>query len=158
MPHLCAYGWGQLLLGLCFACCLFFTGDVPSKEGPSDHDHWTFGHRRDSNWRPHGSPGNSNLVPLFQDERDLMFLGECMEQNVPRRAERDNLLQTSCIREESNWLSCLLQHLTNYVEQYVGVEGTPSSQNEGFLLKPVFLQRWVALFPLFSTLCHSAVS
>ncbi|XP_070799467.1 paired amphipathic helix protein Sin3b [Pituophis catenifer annectens] len=34
-----------------------------------------------------------------------------------------------------------VQHLTNYVEQYVGVEGTPSSQNEGFLLKPVFLQR-----------------
>uniref|UniRef100_A0A670K7P9 Paired amphipathic helix protein Sin3b n=1 Tax=Podarcis muralis TaxID=64176 RepID=A0A670K7P9_PODMU len=34
-----------------------------------------------------------------------------------------------------------VQHLANYVEQYVGVEGTPSGQNEGFLLKPVFLQR-----------------
>ncbi|XP_063003456.1 paired amphipathic helix protein Sin3b [Elgaria multicarinata webbii] len=34
-----------------------------------------------------------------------------------------------------------VQHLANYVEQYVGVEGAPSSQNEGFLLKPVFLQR-----------------
>ncbi|XP_053147696.1 paired amphipathic helix protein Sin3b [Hemicordylus capensis] len=34
-----------------------------------------------------------------------------------------------------------VQHLANYVEQYVGLEGTPSSQSEGFLLKPVFLQR-----------------
>ncbi|XP_066491942.1 paired amphipathic helix protein Sin3b isoform X2 [Tiliqua scincoides] len=34
-----------------------------------------------------------------------------------------------------------VQHLANYVEQYVGVEGAPSNQNEGFLLKPVFLQR-----------------
>ncbi|XP_061457107.1 paired amphipathic helix protein Sin3b [Rhineura floridana] len=34
-----------------------------------------------------------------------------------------------------------VQHLANYVEQYVGVEGAPSSQSEGFLLKLVFLQR-----------------
>ncbi|KYO41873.1 NACHT domain- and WD repeat-containing protein 1 isoform D [Alligator mississippiensis] len=34
-----------------------------------------------------------------------------------------------------------VQHLANYMEQYVGVEGAPSSQNDGFLLKPVFLQR-----------------
>ncbi|XP_077187617.1 paired amphipathic helix protein Sin3b isoform X2 [Paroedura picta] len=34
-----------------------------------------------------------------------------------------------------------VQHLANYVEQYVGVEGPLSSQNEGFVLKPVFLQR-----------------
>lgn len=29
------------------------------------------------------------LFPSFKDECDLTFLGECMEQNVPRRAERD---------------------------------------------------------------------
>uniref|UniRef100_A0A8D0BF34 Paired amphipathic helix protein Sin3b n=1 Tax=Salvator merianae TaxID=96440 RepID=A0A8D0BF34_SALMN len=34
-----------------------------------------------------------------------------------------------------------VQHLANYVEQYVGVEGAPSAHGEGFLLKPVFLQR-----------------
>ncbi|XP_072834009.2 paired amphipathic helix protein Sin3b isoform X1 [Pogona vitticeps] len=34
-----------------------------------------------------------------------------------------------------------VQHLVNYVEQYVGFEGGQDSQNEGFLLKPVFLQR-----------------
>ncbi|NWW58545.1 SIN3B protein, partial [Ifrita kowaldi] len=34
-----------------------------------------------------------------------------------------------------------VQHLANYMEQYVGVEGAPNSQNDGFLLKPVFLQR-----------------
>ncbi|XP_042717964.1 paired amphipathic helix protein Sin3b isoform X4 [Chrysemys picta bellii] len=34
-----------------------------------------------------------------------------------------------------------VQHLANYMEQYVGVEGVPNNQNDGFLLKPVFLQR-----------------
>ncbi|XP_032938149.2 paired amphipathic helix protein Sin3b [Catharus ustulatus] len=34
-----------------------------------------------------------------------------------------------------------VQHLANYMEQYVGVEGAPNNQNDGFLLKPVFLQR-----------------
>ncbi|KAM5238667.1 paired amphipathic helix protein Sin3b [Ctenodactylus gundi] len=34
-----------------------------------------------------------------------------------------------------------VQHLARYVEQYVGTEGTSSSPTEGFLLKPVFLQR-----------------
>ncbi|XP_006877178.1 PREDICTED: paired amphipathic helix protein Sin3b [Chrysochloris asiatica] len=34
-----------------------------------------------------------------------------------------------------------VQHLSSYVEQYVGTEGTASSPSEGFLLKPVFLQR-----------------
>lgn len=34
-----------------------------------------------------------------------------------------------------------LQHLARYVEQYVGAEGASSSPTEGFLLKPVFLQR-----------------
>ncbi|EHH29775.1 Transcriptional corepressor Sin3b [Macaca mulatta] len=34
-----------------------------------------------------------------------------------------------------------LQHLARYVEQYVGTEGASSSPTEGFLLKPVFLQR-----------------
>lgn len=33
------------------------------------------------------------------------------------------------------------QHLADYVEQYVGTEGVPSPPTEGFLLKPVFLQR-----------------
>ncbi|XP_007669067.1 paired amphipathic helix protein Sin3b isoform X4 [Ornithorhynchus anatinus] len=33
------------------------------------------------------------------------------------------------------------QHLASYMEQYVGVEGAPNNQNDGFLLKPVFLQR-----------------
>lgn len=33
------------------------------------------------------------------------------------------------------------QHLARYVEQYVGTEGAASSPTEGFLLKPVFLQR-----------------
>lgn len=33
------------------------------------------------------------------------------------------------------------QHLARYVEQYVGTEGASSSPTEGFLLKPVFLQR-----------------
>jgi hypothetical protein len=37
-------------------------------------------------------------------------------------------------------LSCP-QHLARYVEQYVGTEGASSSPTEGFLLKPVFLQR-----------------
>uniref|UniRef100_A0A2K6K5I9 SIN3 transcription regulator family member B n=1 Tax=Rhinopithecus bieti TaxID=61621 RepID=A0A2K6K5I9_RHIBE len=32
-------------------------------------------------------------------------------------------------------------HLARYVEQYVGTEGASSSPTEGFLLKPVFLQR-----------------
>lgn len=34
-----------------------------------------------------------------------------------------------------------VQHLARYVEQYVGTEGASSSPSEGFLLKPVFLQR-----------------
>ncbi|XP_036878101.1 paired amphipathic helix protein Sin3b isoform X3 [Manis javanica] len=34
-----------------------------------------------------------------------------------------------------------VQHLARYVEQYVGTEGASSSPTEGFLLKPVFLQR-----------------
>uniref|UniRef100_A0A2K5CUZ1 SIN3 transcription regulator family member B n=1 Tax=Aotus nancymaae TaxID=37293 RepID=A0A2K5CUZ1_AOTNA len=34
-----------------------------------------------------------------------------------------------------------VQHLARYVEQYVGTEGVSSSPTEGFLLKPVFLQR-----------------
>ncbi|KAF4014393.1 hypothetical protein G4228_006313 [Cervus hanglu yarkandensis] len=34
-----------------------------------------------------------------------------------------------------------VQHLARYVEQYVGAEGASSSPTEGFLLKPVFLQR-----------------
>lgn len=34
-----------------------------------------------------------------------------------------------------------VQHLARYVEQYVGSEGASSSSTEGFLLKPVFLQR-----------------
>ncbi|XP_040846631.1 paired amphipathic helix protein Sin3b isoform X1 [Ochotona curzoniae] len=34
-----------------------------------------------------------------------------------------------------------VQHLARYVEQYVGTEGAASSPSEGFLLKPVFLQR-----------------
>lgn len=33
------------------------------------------------------------------------------------------------------------QHLARYVEQYVGTEGASNSPTEGFLLKPVFLQR-----------------
>ncbi|XP_029470051.1 paired amphipathic helix protein Sin3b isoform X2 [Rhinatrema bivittatum] len=38
------------------------------------------------------------------------------------------------------------KHLANYMEQYVGVEGSQSSQNDGFLLKPVFLQRNIQKF------------
>lgn len=34
-----------------------------------------------------------------------------------------------------------VQHLARYMEQYVGTEGASSSPTEGFLLKPVFLQR-----------------
>uniref|UniRef100_A0A8C2P4H4 Histone deacetylase interacting domain-containing protein n=1 Tax=Capra hircus TaxID=9925 RepID=A0A8C2P4H4_CAPHI len=34
-----------------------------------------------------------------------------------------------------------VQHLARYVEQYVGTEGASSSPTDGFLLKPVFLQR-----------------
>ncbi|XP_008822866.1 paired amphipathic helix protein Sin3b isoform X1 [Nannospalax galili] len=34
-----------------------------------------------------------------------------------------------------------VQHLARYVEQYVGTEGAANSPTEGFLLKPVFLQR-----------------
>ncbi|XP_013362763.1 PREDICTED: paired amphipathic helix protein Sin3b [Chinchilla lanigera] len=34
-----------------------------------------------------------------------------------------------------------VQHLARYVEQYVGTEGSSGSPAEGFLLKPVFLQR-----------------
>ncbi|XP_016287849.1 paired amphipathic helix protein Sin3b isoform X2 [Monodelphis domestica] len=34
-----------------------------------------------------------------------------------------------------------VQHLANYMEQYVGTEGAPNPPNDGFLLKPVFLQR-----------------
>ncbi|XP_004647438.1 paired amphipathic helix protein Sin3b [Octodon degus] len=34
-----------------------------------------------------------------------------------------------------------VQHLARYVEQYVGTEGASGSPTEGFLLKPVFLQR-----------------
>nr|XP_023418397.1 paired amphipathic helix protein Sin3b isoform X2 [Cavia porcellus] len=34
-----------------------------------------------------------------------------------------------------------VQHLARYVEQYMGTEGTEASPAEGFLLKPVFLQR-----------------
>lgn len=33
------------------------------------------------------------------------------------------------------------QHLARYVEQYVGADGTSGTASEGFLLKPVFLQR-----------------
>nr|XP_033812218.1 paired amphipathic helix protein Sin3b [Geotrypetes seraphini] len=39
-----------------------------------------------------------------------------------------------------------VQHLANYMEQYVGVEGSQSSHNDGFLLKPVFLQRNIQKF------------
>ncbi|XP_067329660.1 paired amphipathic helix protein Sin3b isoform X2 [Anolis sagrei] len=39
-----------------------------------------------------------------------------------------------------------VQHLANYVEQYVGEEGAPHNQTEGFLLKPVFLQRNLSRF------------
>ncbi|KAJ7308319.1 hypothetical protein JRQ81_008853 [Phrynocephalus forsythii] len=41
-----------------------------------------------------------------------------------------------------------VQHLANYVEQYVGFEGPEDRQNEGFLLKPVFLQRNLKKFRL----------
>uniref|UniRef100_G3VPS9 Paired amphipathic helix protein Sin3b n=1 Tax=Sarcophilus harrisii TaxID=9305 RepID=G3VPS9_SARHA len=34
-----------------------------------------------------------------------------------------------------------VQHLANYMEQYVGTEGASNPPNDGFLLKPVFLQR-----------------
>ncbi|XP_037674235.1 paired amphipathic helix protein Sin3b isoform X2 [Choloepus didactylus] len=34
-----------------------------------------------------------------------------------------------------------VQHLADYMEQYVGTQGAPSPPTEGFLLKPVFLQR-----------------
>ncbi|XP_055975739.1 paired amphipathic helix protein Sin3b isoform X2 [Sorex fumeus] len=34
-----------------------------------------------------------------------------------------------------------VQHLARYVEQYVGADGTSGSPRDGFLLKPVFLQR-----------------
>lgn len=39
-----------------------------------------------------------------------------------------------------------VQHLSNYVEQYINVQGEQNGQNEGFLLKPVFLQRNIRNF------------
>uniref|UniRef100_A0A803SQ91 Sin3 C-terminal domain-containing protein n=1 Tax=Anolis carolinensis TaxID=28377 RepID=A0A803SQ91_ANOCA len=39
-----------------------------------------------------------------------------------------------------------VQHLANYVEQYVGADGAAHNQTEGFLLKPVFLQRNLSRF------------
>lgn len=45
--------------------------------------------------------------PSLKDELDPMFLRKCMGQNVPRRAERDVLHQTSCMGEESDLLSYL---------------------------------------------------
>ncbi|XP_075467335.1 paired amphipathic helix protein Sin3b isoform X3 [Ascaphus truei] len=39
-----------------------------------------------------------------------------------------------------------VQHLANYMEQFVNVEGPQHSLSEGFLLKPVFLQRNVRSF------------
>ncbi|KAM8961090.1 paired amphipathic helix protein Sin3b [Pelodytes ibericus] len=39
-----------------------------------------------------------------------------------------------------------VQHLANYVEQFINVEGVQSNQSEGFLLKPVLLQRNVRNF------------
>ncbi|XP_062816074.1 paired amphipathic helix protein Sin3b isoform X2 [Anolis carolinensis] len=39
-----------------------------------------------------------------------------------------------------------VQHLANYVEQYVGADGASHNQTEGFLLKPVFLQRNLSRF------------
>lgn len=43
--------------------------------------------------------------------------------------------------EVTAWPPLFPQHLARYVEQYVGTEGASSSPTEGFLLKPVFLQR-----------------
>ncbi|KAM9329092.1 paired amphipathic helix protein Sin3b [Gastrophryne carolinensis] len=39
-----------------------------------------------------------------------------------------------------------VQHLSNYVEQFINVQGEQNSHNEGFLLKPVFLQRNIRNF------------
>ncbi|CAH2293302.1 paired amphipathic helix Sin3b [Pelobates cultripes] len=39
-----------------------------------------------------------------------------------------------------------VQHLANYVEQFINVEGGQNNQSEGFLLKPVLLQRNVRSF------------
>ncbi|OWK12125.1 hypothetical protein Celaphus_00003018 [Cervus elaphus hippelaphus] len=48
----------------------------------------------------------------------------------------------ACVKLESGRASCFNRvHLARYVEQYVGAEGASSSPTEGFLLKPVFLQR-----------------
>ncbi|XP_053558867.1 paired amphipathic helix protein Sin3b [Bombina bombina] len=39
-----------------------------------------------------------------------------------------------------------VQNLSNYMEQFINVDGSQSSQNEGFLLKPVLLQRNIRKF------------
>ncbi|KAE8632435.1 hypothetical protein XENTR_v10001548 [Xenopus tropicalis] len=39
-----------------------------------------------------------------------------------------------------------VQHLANYMEQFINVDGAHSSQSEGFVLKPVLLQRNIRSF------------
>ncbi|XP_063311500.1 paired amphipathic helix protein Sin3b [Pelobates fuscus] len=53
------------------------------------------------------------------------------------------LLDTEDVQNED---PAEVQHLANYVEQFINVEGGQNNQSEGFLLKPVLLQRNVRSF------------
>ncbi|XP_068090261.1 paired amphipathic helix protein Sin3b [Hyperolius riggenbachi] len=53
------------------------------------------------------------------------------------------LLDTEDVQNED---PAEVQHLSNYVEQFINVQGEDNAHSEGFLLKPVFLQRNIRNF------------
>ncbi|XP_038628201.1 paired amphipathic helix protein Sin3b isoform X3 [Tachyglossus aculeatus] len=78
------------------------------------------------------------VVELYLNEKKRGAAGGNLSSRCVRAAKETSYQWKAerCMADEN-----CFKHLANYMEQYVGVEGAPNNQNDGFLLKPVFLQR-----------------
>uniref|UniRef100_A0A6I8N4R8 Paired amphipathic helix protein Sin3b n=2 Tax=Ornithorhynchus anatinus TaxID=9258 RepID=A0A6I8N4R8_ORNAN len=78
------------------------------------------------------------VVELYLNEKKRGAAGGNLSSRCVRAAKETSYQWKAerCMADEN-----CFKHLASYMEQYVGVEGAPNNQNDGFLLKPVFLQR-----------------
>uniref|UniRef100_A0A7N4NPW7 Paired amphipathic helix protein Sin3b n=1 Tax=Sarcophilus harrisii TaxID=9305 RepID=A0A7N4NPW7_SARHA len=78
------------------------------------------------------------VVELYLNEKKRGAAGGNLSSRCVRAAKETSYQWKAerCMADEN-----CFKHLANYMEQYVGTEGASNPPNDGFLLKPVFLQR-----------------
>lgn len=101
-----------------FSVFFMSPGDVYSKQGSCDNDHWATGHWRGAGWWSIRCTGKHVFKPV---EMVVFLFWSCTK-----------LIQLGLFPP---------QCLSSYMEQFVGTESSLCSQAEGYFFKPVFLPR-----------------